>query len=71
MNMAKLTFYRAVVIVLHRPYVLNAAAGSLLKEKDLWQADSYPKAKAAAANINGVLESLIDTNLVKYLKPMT
>lgn len=70
-NITKPTFSRAVVIVLHRPYVLVAAGGSILKEEDLWQADSYPKAKTAATNFNGVLERLIDADMVKCLKPLT
>ena len=69
--MSGLMFYRAVVIVLHRPYVFSTATGATLRDEDQWQAASYRKAKAAAANINAVLESLIEANMVRLLKPMT
>jgi len=67
----KLMNYRTTVIVLHRPYILRGANAVSLSEEDLWQAESRGKAKIAATNINGVLERLIDKDLVKFLKPMT
>ncbi|KAE9362543.1 hypothetical protein N431DRAFT_391777 [Stipitochalara longipes BDJ] len=61
-------FYEAIDVVLHRPYIMN---GTSLAEADSWQGDCHRKAKAAAARTNGVLESLIDLDMIKFLKPMT
>jgi hypothetical protein len=63
-----LTVYRAIDVVLHRPYIMN---GTSLAEADSWQGDCHRKAKAAAARTNTVLESLIDLDMIKFLKPMT
>jgi hypothetical protein len=63
--------YRAIDVVLHRPYILPSASGTSLMEADSWQLDCHGKAKAAAARTNGVLESLIDLDMIKFLKPMT
>jgi predicted NUDIX family NTP pyrophosphohydrolase len=67
----RLTTYRAAIIVLHRPYLLQKMHHFPPGEKQSWQALSQGKAKTAAANINVLLERLINLDMIRFLKPLT
>jgi hypothetical protein len=67
----KLKLYRAAIIVLYRPYIHQRTYQAPQTVDRSLQALSRSKVKAAAAQINMVLEQLIDLDKVKWIKPLS
>ena len=61
---------RATVIVLYRPYIAKGPAHPEEAVEEYWRMRSLDKTRSAAANTSRILESLVEMNLVKYMKSM-
>lgn len=61
---------RATIAILYRPYVLGAVGKSTFDSSEKWQRNAIRRAREAAACTNSLLESLIELDAIKYLKPM-
>ncbi|KAL5083897.1 hypothetical protein Trisim1_000806 [Trichoderma cf. simile WF8] len=62
--------YQATIAILYRPYVLNRATPLPSGAHSLWQKIATSRAREAASNTNGLLQSLIEVDGIRYLKPM-
>lgn len=61
---------RAAIAILYRPYVLNDATCPPSGAHSLWKRDAMRRARTAASNTNNLLQGLIESDGIKYLKPM-
>lgn len=61
---------RATIAILYRPYVLNRSTSLPAGAHSLWQKTATSRAREAASNTNGLLQSLIELDAIRYLKPM-
>lgn len=66
-----LLFVEAATAVLYRPYILKGPPGLTHEVQKTWQKMCLERAKGAASRTNSVLETLMNADLVKYMKPMT
>ncbi|EHK16237.1 uncharacterized protein TRIVIDRAFT_114210, partial [Trichoderma virens Gv29-8] len=62
--------YQATIAILYRPYVLNRSTSLPSGAYSLWQKTAASRAREAASNTNGLLQSLIELDGIRYLKPM-
>ncbi|KAL7794297.1 hypothetical protein V8C37DRAFT_409332 [Trichoderma ceciliae] len=62
--------YQATITILYRPYVLNQSACLPSGANSLWRETAASRAREAASNTNGLLQSLIELDALRYLKPM-
>lgn len=67
---ASLTRYRAAIAILYRPYVLNDSGSPPSGVHAQWQRNAIRRARDAASGTNALLQSLIELDAIKYLKPM-
>ncbi|KAJ5947570.1 hypothetical protein N7466_000585 [Penicillium verhagenii] len=65
-----LTYLRATVTVLYRPYILNAPSSFPEHSSDIWQKVAQNRAREAASMTNQTLEKIIELDVVKLIKPM-
>ncbi|KAJ5536514.1 hypothetical protein N7513_009700 [Penicillium frequentans] len=65
-----LTYARASVTVLYRPYILNSPSSFPENSSATWQKVAQNRAREAASVTNQTLEKMIELDLVKSIKPM-
>jgi hypothetical protein len=65
-----LTYSRASVTVLYRPYVLNTPSSFPQSSSATWQKIAQNRAREAASMTNQALEKMIELDVVKSIKPM-
>jgi hypothetical protein len=58
------------VVVLYRPYVLNADDDPALEDNVSWRETAKKRARAAASATNMTLENIIQLNVLNVVKPM-
>ncbi|KAL7929726.1 hypothetical protein V8C35DRAFT_314642 [Trichoderma chlorosporum] len=62
--------YQATVAILYRPYILNRSTSLPSGAHSLWQKTAASRAREAASSTNGLLQSLIELDGIRHLKPM-
>ncbi|KAM0263713.1 hypothetical protein ACHAQJ_001027 [Trichoderma viride] len=63
-------FYQATIAILYRPYALNRSNSPPSGAHSLWQQTAASRAREAASNTNGLLQSLIELDAIRYVKQM-
>jgi len=67
----RLKLHRAAIIVLYRPYIQQRTHQAPHAEEPSLQALSRTKVKTAATQIRLTLERLIDSDMIKWLEPVS
>lgn len=63
-------FNRASIAILYRPYALSRSSSLPTGALPRWRQTATTRAREAASNTNGLLQSLIELDAIRYLKPM-
>ncbi|KAM0512121.1 hypothetical protein ACHAPE_009169 [Trichoderma viride] len=62
--------YQASIAILYRPYALSRSSSLPAGALPHWRQTATTRAREAASNTNGLLQSLIELDAIRYLKPM-
>ncbi|KAM0444353.1 hypothetical protein ACHAO4_010252 [Trichoderma viride] len=62
--------YQASIAILYRPYALSRSSSLPTGALPRWRQTATTRAREAASNTNGLLQSLIELDAIRYLKPM-
>lgn len=61
---------RASIAILYRPYALSRSSSLPVGAHSHWRQTATSRAREAASHTNGLLQSLIELDAIRYLKPM-
>ncbi|KIW26225.1 uncharacterized protein PV07_09338 [Cladophialophora immunda] len=64
-------FYEATTIILYRRYIRAVPCNLPAKDHDWWQTTARQKCRSAADRATSVVEDLLESEMVHYLKPMS
>ncbi|KAL7920603.1 hypothetical protein ACQKWADRAFT_297968 [Trichoderma austrokoningii] len=62
--------YQASIAILYRPYALSRSSSLPAGANPRWRQTAASRAREAASNTNGLLQSLIELDAIRYWKPM-
>lgn len=68
--MAANVLNRASIAILYRPYALSRSSSLPAGANPRWRQTAASRAREAASNTNGLLQSLIELDAIRYLKQM-
>ncbi|KAH8125632.1 hypothetical protein LI328DRAFT_151755 [Trichoderma asperelloides] len=63
-------YYQASIAILYRPYALSRSSSLPVGAHSHWRQTATSRAREAASHTNGLLQSLIELDAIRYLKPM-